>query len=186
VKGRPGRPSSLFGVSARAFAVFMGLLAVIGLLAFGLLRKSDKAIEVGKPLPSAELPALDGSGAGSVADYRGRWVLVNYWASWCEPCRDETPALERFYRAHNGDGFTILGVDTQDNSDDGLAFAREFDVTYPLLHDGSGDEHEALGMTGVPESVLVDPSGDVAYYQPGPLTTQMLQGEIAPLIEERS
>jgi cytochrome c biogenesis protein CcmG/thiol:disulfide interchange protein DsbE len=171
-------------VSARAFAAFMAVLAVIALLAFGLASKgSDAAIKVGEPMPDAELPALDGSGTGGIADYRGQWVLVNYWASWCAPCRDESPALESFYRAHRGpDDFTILGVDTQDNSDDGLAFAKEFHITYPLLHDGSGDEHDNLGMTGVPESVLVDPQGDVALYQPGPLTQKTLDDEVAPLI----
>jgi cytochrome c biogenesis protein CcmG/thiol:disulfide interchange protein DsbE len=162
----------------------MAVLAVIALLAFGLLSKgSDNAIEVGQPMPDAALPALDGSGEGKIADYRGQWVLVNYWASWCAPCRDESPALERYYRVHRSDDFTILGVDTQDNSDDGLAFARENDLTYPLLHDGSGDEHDNLGMTGVPESVLVDPQGDVAVYQPGPFTQRTLDDRVTPLIQ---
>jgi cytochrome c biogenesis protein CcmG, thiol:disulfide interchange protein DsbE len=179
--------SSLVRVSARAFAVFIALLAIVGLLGFGLLQSSaDPAIEVGEPLPEAELPLLDGSGTASVSDYEGSWVLVNFWASWCDPCRDEAPALERAWREHRDRAFVVLGVDTQDTTDDGLAFAREFGLTYPSLHDGSGDYHDDLRMTGVPESVLVDPSGDVALYRPGPLTAEDLRTQVEPLVEEGS
>jgi cytochrome c biogenesis protein CcmG, thiol:disulfide interchange protein DsbE len=175
--------STLDRVSARAFAVFIAALAIVGLLGFGLIQSSaDPAIEVGEPLEAPDLPRLDGSGNASVADYRGDWVLVNFWASWCDPCRDEGPALERFWREHRGDGFTILGVDTQDNTEDALAFEREFGLTYPSLHDGSGDYHEDLGMTGVPESVLVDPDGEVALYRPGPFTAEDLRTQVEPLI----
>ena len=128
---------------------------------------------------------LDGAGTRSVSDYEGSWVLVNFWASWCDPCRDEAPALERAGREHGGDRFVVLGVDTQDTTDDGRAFAREFGLTYPPLHDGSGDYHDELRMTGVPESVLVDPSGEVALYRPGPLTAEDLEMHVEPMITER-
>jgi cytochrome c biogenesis protein CcmG/thiol:disulfide interchange protein DsbE len=170
-------------VSARALAVFLAALAIVGLLTFGLIQSSaDPSIEVGEPLPEAELPLLDGSGSASLADYRGDWVLVNFWASWCDPCRDESPALERFWKEHRDGGFTLLGVDTQDNTDDAHEFAREYGLTYPSLHDGSGDYHDDLGMTGVPESVLLDPAGDVALYRPGPFTTDDLRTQVEPLI----
>ena len=170
-------------MSARAFAVFIAVLGIVALLAFGLINKTaDPAIALGKPLPEAELPMLSGSGSGSVADYSGQWVLVNFWASWCTPCRDESPALESFWRKHGGDGFTLLGVDTQDNSEDALAFARDYGLTYPSLHDGSGDYHDDLGMTGVPESVLVSPRGNVVLYRPGPFTAKDLREMVEPLI----
>jgi cytochrome c biogenesis protein CcmG/thiol:disulfide interchange protein DsbE len=173
-------------VSARAFAVFVAVLALVGLLGFGLIQSSaDPAIEVGEPLPDAELPLLDGSGTASVSDYEGSWVLVNFWASWCDPCRDEAPALQRAWREHGGDRFVVLGVDTQDTTDDGRAFARDFGLTYPSLHDGSGDYHDELRMTGVPESVLVNPSGEVALYRPGPLTAEDLRTRVEPIITER-
>jgi cytochrome c biogenesis protein CcmG/thiol:disulfide interchange protein DsbE len=174
-------------VSARTFAVFVGVLAVIALLAFGMLRGSGDTVAVGEPLGAdAPLPVLDSSASdtGRVADHRGKWVLVNLWASWCTPCREESPALQRFHERHRRDGFTVLGIDTQDNSADGLEFVEEFGLTYPQLHDGDGTRHEELGMTGVPESVLVDPEGKVVYYRPGPVDAKILRDEIEPLITE--
>ena len=83
-------------------------------------------------------------------------MLVNVWASWCTPCRDESPALERFHRAHRDQRFTVLGVDSNDLSGDALGFVRKYGITYPQLHDGSGDfSEDELGTTGVPESLLV-------------------------------
>jgi cytochrome c biogenesis protein CcmG/thiol:disulfide interchange protein DsbE len=167
----------------------MAALAVIGLLAFGLLKKGGSSLAVGAPIPSAstELPRLDGDGTGSVADYRGRWVLVNVWASWCPPCRTESPALERFYRAHRGPDFTILGIDTNDLSDDALAFVHRYGVTYPQLRDGAGDfSQDELGTTGVPESFLVAPDGKLALHSLGPVTDSYLRENVLPYLSGRA
>ena len=75
---------------------------MIGLLGYGLLSKGEQALAVGDPAPDKQLPTLEGSGKASLANYRGRWVLLNFWASWCEPCRDEAPALEEFTRSTPG------------------------------------------------------------------------------------
>jgi cytochrome c biogenesis protein CcmG, thiol:disulfide interchange protein DsbE len=171
-------------VSARAFAVFMGLLAVVGLLGYGLLSKNTDSLAVGDPLPAPGLEKLDGSGTGSVADYRGRWVLVNVWASWCIPCRDESPALERFYDRHRRQGFTVVGIDSRDASDDGLRFLDEYGITYPQLHD-DGSYAKDLGATGVPESYLADPRGDFVLHRPGPVTPEYLDKVVLPYIEGR-
>jgi cytochrome c biogenesis protein CcmG/thiol:disulfide interchange protein DsbE len=171
-------------VSARTFAVFMAALAVIALLLFGLVSQSDDALAIGDPLPAGELPVLGGEGSGSIDDHRGEWVLVNVWASWCDPCREEAPDLQRFYERHRGDGFEVLGIDTQDATDEALAFADEFGLTYPQLHDGSGDyAQQELHTTGVPENFLVDPEGNVAFVQRGPVDAEILDEQVAPLIE---
>jgi cytochrome c biogenesis protein CcmG/thiol:disulfide interchange protein DsbE len=162
----------------------MTVLAVIGLLGFGLLSKGEAKIAVGDAAPDKELQTLDGTGTGSIADYRGKWMLVNFWASWCEPCRSEAPALEAFQRAHAGEGFTVLGIDLDDATDDALAFVEQYGLTYPQLRDGDGEERrDAYGMTGFPESFLVDPEGRLALIHRGPVDEQMLQEQVAPLIE---
>jgi cytochrome c biogenesis protein CcmG, thiol:disulfide interchange protein DsbE len=161
----------------------MAVVAVVGLLAFGLIKKGDDPLQAGDPAPDTQLASLDGAAEGSVADYRGQWVLVNVWASWCDPCRDEAPALERFYRAHRADDFTVLGIDTQDNTEDGRAFVKEFGLTYPQLHDGSGDYADDLKTTGVPENFLIDPDGNVALVLRQPVTAESLDSQFAPMIE---
>jgi len=163
----------------------MAALAVVGLLTYGLVKKGGASIGLGEPIPNATtpLPHLDGTGTGSVADYRGRWVLVNVWASWCDPCRTESPDLQRFYDAHRGSDFTILGIDSNDLSDDALNFVQRYGITYPQLRDGNGDfaEHD-LGTTGVPESFLVSPQGNLVLHSLGPVSERYLESNVAPLL----
>jgi cytochrome c biogenesis protein CcmG, thiol:disulfide interchange protein DsbE len=176
-------------VSARAFVVFMAALALIGLLAFGLATKDSDGIAVGDPAPDVELPRLEGEGAESIADYRGEWVLVNFWASWCVPCRDESPTLQRFYDRHRDDGVVVLGIDTQDLSGDALEFVRELDLTYPQLRDPDADSplsEDEFGATGLPESYLIDPRGDLALIRRGPVDDAYLDRFVEPLVSERS
>ncbi len=176
-------------MSARSFAVVMAALAVIGLLTYGLVKKGASSVAVGDPLPDAShsLPRLEGGGSGSVADYSGRWVLVNVWASWCTPCRTESPDLERFYDAHRGPDFTILGVDSNDLSDDALEFVRRYDITYPQLHDGNGDYSEKeLGTTGVPESFLVSPQGKLVLHSLGPVNERYLDANVLPYLNGKA
>jgi cytochrome c biogenesis protein CcmG, thiol:disulfide interchange protein DsbE len=154
-------------MSARQLTVFIAVLALIGLLGFGLINKGEEAIAVGEAVPTNRLPRLTEAGSGSLADYRGDWVLVNVWASWCGPCRTESPALERFHRRHRSE-LTVLGIDTRDLSEDGRDFVAEFDLSYPQLRDGDGEYASDLGTTGVPESFLVDPAGKLVSQYPGP------------------
>lgn len=158
------------------------MLAVVGLLVFGLVSKGSSGIDVGDAAPDTPLPRLEGGGSGSVADYRGSWVLVNIWASWCIPCRAEAPALEDFQRRYGGPKFTVLGIDTRDLSGDGQDFVREFGVSYPQLRDGDGDGAHEYGTTGVPESFLVDPRGMVRLHAVGPVSEEYLGKEVAPLL----
>jgi cytochrome c biogenesis protein CcmG/thiol:disulfide interchange protein DsbE len=169
-------------VSARSVIAVVAVLAFVGLLSFGLLSKGSSRIGVGDAAPTSSLRLLEGGGGGSLADHRGRWVLVNFWASWCIPCREEAPALEEFQQRHGGADFTVLGIDTGDVSGDGRAFARRFGLSYPQLHDGDGDAARDFGTTGVPENYLVDPRGKVRLVVVGPIGTEALEGEVAPLL----
>jgi cytochrome c biogenesis protein CcmG, thiol:disulfide interchange protein DsbE len=170
-------------VSARAFLAFLGVLAVIGLLGFGLLSKGPTTLALGDPVPDRELPVLGGNGSGEIADYRGHWVLVNLWASWCLPCRAEAPVLNRFAHRYRNHNVRVLGIDVQDNSDDALAFVREYGVAYPQLRSVGAERSEAFGSTGVPENFLVDPRGRLAFIRRGPVDGEILAEQVVPLTE---
>jgi cytochrome c biogenesis protein CcmG/thiol:disulfide interchange protein DsbE len=170
-------------VSARAFAATLAVLAVIGLLGFGLLSKGEASLAVGDPVPDRELPVLGGPGRGEIADYRGHWVLVNLWASWCTPCRREAPLLDRFARRHRSRNLQVLGIDVQDNSEDALAFLREFRVGYPQLRSVGDERSAAFGSTGVPENFLVDPRGELAFIWRGPVNEEILRRQVLPIVE---
>lgn len=159
--------------------------AFLGFLVWGLVQKGDSGLAIGKPVPVASLPTLPEGGEGSLADYQGGWVLLNVWASWCGPCKDESPALDRFEKKHR-DRITVLGIDTKDLSRDALEFMREFNIDYPQLRDASGDyTDQELKTTGVPESFLVDPDGNLAGHYSGPFKDEAaIEAFAAPALED--
>jgi len=171
-------------VSARSFLAFLAVLAVVGLLAFGLLSKGDARVAVGDRVPDRELPVLPGPGKGSIGEHRGQWVLVNLWASWCLPCREEAPVLERFQRRYRDRGTTVLGINVQDNRDDALAFLHSYPTSYPQLRSVGDERSAAFGSTGVPENFLVNPRGRLALIWPGPVNERILEERVVPLIED--
>jgi cytochrome c biogenesis protein CcmG, thiol:disulfide interchange protein DsbE len=169
-------------VRPRVIIAVLGAVAIVALLTFGLLSKGNSRLQVGEAAPAPNLPKLEEKGQGSLREYRGKWVLVNFWASWCEPCRGEAPTLEKFQQEFGGKNFTVVGIDTQDLSDDGSKFAREYGISYPLLHDGNGDNGHEFGTTGVPENYLLDPNGKLAWDTAGPVDAKILEEHVAPLL----
>ena len=177
-------------MSGKTFAAVMAVMAVIALLGFGVLAKGERSLDVGEAAPAEELEILAPEGSPesgetmSLEDFRGQWVLVNTWASWCGPCEDESPDLVAFHREHSAGGdFTVLGVQTQDGTAEGLEFVDDFGLNYPSVRDGSGDYADELGATGVPDSLLIDPEGNVAYIRRGQIDAEILDAEFLPLIE---
>jgi cytochrome c biogenesis protein CcmG, thiol:disulfide interchange protein DsbE len=173
-------------VRARSIIAVLAAVAIVALLVFGLISKGNSRLAVGEDAPAPTLPKLDEPGSGSIKEYRGKWVLVNFWASWCIPCRDEAPELEKFQQEHGGTTFTVVGIDTQDLSDDGTKFAKQYGLTYPQLHDGNGDNGHEFGTTGVPENYLLEPNGKLAWDQPGPVDAKILSEHVAPLLPPSS
>ncbi len=171
--------------------VVIGVAALlVGLLTYGVASQGadstiDSALQEGKrvPAPDASLPRLGTGGDGSVDDFRGKVVLVNFWASWCPPCTDELPLLQRTQRRMAAKGATVLGINTRDATEDALGFVRKFGLTFPSLRDGSGDFAERWGLTGYPESFLLDDDGRVAAAVHGPLTQDWIDTHVMPLVD---
>jgi len=174
-------------VSSKSFIVVLAVLAVVGLLGFGLISKGEASLSVGDRAPDKELTRLGQPGNGEIADYRGKWVLVNFWASWCAPCKTEAPALESFQKANTTHDFTVLGINLDDTTGDAQNFVERYGLTYPQLREGDGsDRRDAYGMTGFPESFLINPQGHVALIRRGPVDDAYLREQIAPLIRAQT
>jgi len=167
-------------MSNRSFIAVLAAIGFVALLGFGLIAKRGADIAVGQTAPDAPIERLDGKGAISLADYRGGWVLVNFWASWCKPCEEESPAIESFAREHRRD-LAVLGINSEDNSVDAKAFIDRYGLTWDMVKD-TGDRSEAYGVLGFPESFLVDPNGKLALIQRGPMDARFLNERVAPLI----
>lgn len=131
---------------------------------------------VGQPAPDFTLPTLERD-AVSLSDYRGRPVLINFWATWCAPCRLEMPELVRTYNTHQEEGFVVLAVDLtdQDSLDDVRAFVEEFDMPFPVLLDETGAVYyELYRLLGLPMSVFVDREGVITRIHIGIMTGQQV------------
>jgi len=171
--------------------VIVGVGALIGLLVYGVIagrpgHTLDDAIARGErpAAPAIALPRLEGGATASLADYRGRVVVLNYWASWCPPCRQESPLLERWQRRIASRGGTVLGVDSLDVTADARAFVRKFGLTYPMLRDRDGDTQRRFGVTGYPETLIVDSDGRIAALQRGPVDEAFLRRTVIPLLRD--
>lgn len=162
---------------------------LVGLLAYGVASQGtdqtiDSALRKGDHVdpPTASLPRLQGGSSADVTDFKGKVVLVNFWASWCPPCKDELPLLEQTQQRMAAKGGTVLGINTRDPADDALAALHRYGVTYPNLKDGSGDYAERWGITGQPESYLLDRDGRVVAHAIGPVDQAWIDAHVKPLL----
>ena len=172
-------------------AVALLVVGLLALLGYGLGRKQGNipglAInatgQIGRvppgPAPDFVLQRYDG-GTVRLSEQRGKVVVVNYWASWCPPCRLEAPALERVWRRYQGRGVLLIGLDIWDTERDARAFIREFGLSYPNGPDPGGTTAIDYGLTGLPETFFIRRDGTIARHWIGPLTDEQL----AALIEE--
>lgn len=167
-------------------------LALLALLTYGLLTSGpdqtiDAALAEGRnpAAPSLTLAKLDGSGQTSLEDYKGQVVVLNYWASWCKPCREEAPALQQFHEGIKDIGGTVVGVDVKDVTSDAQAFIDEYGLDYPMLRDPDGASQREFGIEAYPETIVIDPQGRIVALQRGPVTREWLDRHAGPLLPER-
>jgi cytochrome c biogenesis protein CcmG, thiol:disulfide interchange protein DsbE len=174
-------------------AVICGVLALFALLGYGLAsNEPDAGIEESlargerEPAPALRLPRLSGPGQVELADYRGKVVVLNFWASWCEPCRAESPLLQRWHDRISRRGGTVLGVDVLDVSSDARKFVREYRLTYPMLRDRDGDSQADFGVVAYPETVVIDTQGRIAAIERGPVDERWLRRNVDSLLPGRT
>ena len=130
----------------------VGFMALLSVAVF----RSGTQAEAGKSAPSFELALLDGSGVLTDEDLEGRPVVINFWASWCIPCREEAPLFEKAWKAYRDEGVIVLGVNIKDAESDARAFVKELGLTYPVVRDLNQDLTKNFGVRGLPETFFVD------------------------------
>ena len=172
--------------------VSLAAAALVALLTYGVASTGpdtsiDEALRNGERVeaPVRDLPVLGEDGTGSLADYAGKVVVLNVWASWCPPCVSEMPLLQRTHDAIERKGGMVLGIDTQDASEDALEFLREKKIAFPSLRDRDREYGRSLGVSGYPETFVIDRRGRIAANRRGPVDKRWLERTLPPLLAER-
>ena len=167
--------------------------ALVALLSYGVVstgpdRSIDDRIASGDRVeaPVSELRELGGAGTGSLADHAGKVVVLNVWASWCPPCRSEMPLLQRTHERIASQNALVLGIDSQDASEDAMRFLRDKKISFPSLRDRDGEYAGDLGVAALPETFLIDRQGRITALRRGPIDRDWLDEHLTPLLEERS
>jgi cytochrome c biogenesis protein CcmG/thiol:disulfide interchange protein DsbE len=143
----------------------VGVAALLGLLIWRVAFKDNTGaadkLAAGKLVdaPAFTLDRLDRGGQLALDDLKGKAVVVNFWASWCIPCRDEAPVLQKTYERYRDRGLVVLGVDVNDFKADARRFMKRYGITYPVAYDGKGSTVGKWGVRGFPETFFVDRTG---------------------------
>ncbi len=151
------------------------VLAVAAMVAFG--QRNARLARVDAPAPGFTLPDLEGRPV-SLDQFRGKVVFINFWASWCDPCKAETPALEAFHRRY-GDQVVLLGVNQREPLHLIRRYQQEYGISYRILWDANGQVAKRYGLKALPESWFIDSQGVARVYWVGPMTFQDMVAALA-------
>ncbi len=163
------------------------LVGFLGLLLWGILNKQPLTglsgiTMVNRPAPYFTLTTFKGTTI-SLEGLMGKPVVINFWASWCPPCRIEAPLLERTWRAYKNRGVVFLGVDIQDREEDALNFIREFHITYPNGPDPTGEISIDYGVSAIPVTFFISRKGEIVRRWVGAIEKEVLISAIEEIMK---
>jgi cytochrome c biogenesis protein CcmG/thiol:disulfide interchange protein DsbE len=173
--------------------IFLGLGSILIIISIYFVLRNQaprtdlSAIPVKVNFPTPELTLKDVQGGSrSLADYHGQVVLVNLWATWCPPCKQEMPALQDFYDKYKENGFVILAIDDGDPTEDVLQFVNDYGLTFPVWLDPTHIATDrAFHAPNLPTSFVIDRNGTIQLTWIGAIDFTMLEKYVAPLIKEQ-
>jgi cytochrome c biogenesis protein CcmG/thiol:disulfide interchange protein DsbE len=155
-------------------AIALAAVATLLVLLVWRLTHQTHAPKIGGPAPTFSASRIDATGKLDLVSLRGKPVVINFWASWCVPCKGEAKLLEQAWNRYKGQGVVFVGVDYTDVASDARTFMSHHGVTYPIVQDGSGRIGDKYGLTGVPETYFVDRNGRlVGTHIVGTITNQV-------------
>lgn len=163
-----------------AVFVLAAVLLVTAVAAMHVMRQTAQPLS-GGPAPDFSLPLHDGS-TFTLSDHRGQWVVVNFWGSWCMACRIEAPELQQVWTKYRDHGVMVVGVGFRDAPDRALGFIDEFELSFPNGHDDSLTVTRQFGITGAPETYVIDPEGVIRAISIGQFTDGWLDFTMAELL----
>ncbi len=177
----PGRSPLKLGAQVGAVALVAGLL---GLLIWKIATREHATAAIEKPAPLFTLSRLDRPGTLSLASLRGKGVVLNFWASWCNPCKQETPMLEAASRRWGSRGLIVIGIDGSDDfKGDARAFMRKYGMTYPTVRDRQFSTVTHYGVGGYPETFFVNRRGKLVRHVAGPVDAEDLKSGITEALQ---
>ncbi len=173
------------------FVALALLVLLVGLLVYGVAietggNKYDNAVAEGRRLPAPErqVRMLNDDKLVSLAEYRGKVVLLNFWASWCEPCKQEAPAIERAAQKYKDRDFVVIGANVDDLSKDANEFIIEHHLSYPNLRYSSTEATRDFGTRRMPETFVIDRDGKVAALKRMQIDDDWIESVLPPILDE--
>lgn len=164
----------------RLAGIFL-VLAMVGVACAGPGSGAVQGVNQGNRGRDFSLETLEGTEL-SLQDYRGKVVLVNFWATWCAPCRNEIPDIQAAYEAYQDDGFVVLGINVEESRQQLEPFVAELGMTYPVLLDETGQVLKMYRAIGLPTSVILDRDGVIQVRHVGFVTAAQLERYLAELL----
>ncbi|MBI4491657.1 MAG: TlpA family protein disulfide reductase [Chloroflexi bacterium] len=166
-----------------AGGLVLAALAVLAYLALGTSAAQGPTADAGpRPLAPDFLAPTFSGGASRLSDFRGQPVVVNFWASWCPPCRAEARELEHVWQAYRDRGVVFLGINVQDTEVGARTFLDEFGVTYPNVRDVADEVTAAYEVSSIPTTVFIDRNGRIVSYRLGQVSEQQLVARLEELL----